>query len=325
MTTRALTVAAVQSTPVFLDRDATLERLVSEVAAAAAAGARLVVFPEAILPGYPDWVWRTPAWRDGELYERLFDQAVEIPGPVTEVLGAAARDAGAWVVVGVTERVRSGTLYNTLLYLDPEGAVAGVHRKLLPTGGERTVWGSAPASAPTVVDTGVARLGGLICWENLMPLARAATYEAGVDVYLAPTWDNSDAWLSTLRHIAREGRVYVVGTNTCLHGRDVRAAQPGLTAGLYSDDEGDWCSRGNTAVIGPDGTVLAGPLVGEAGMLVVTLDLDALRLARRQFDPVGHYARPDAFQLVVNSDNFGLTSGSEGRRVAHDLCPPRSA
>lgn len=292
-------VAAVQATPVFLDRDATVARVVTEAATAAAAGADLVVFPEAFVPGYPDWVWRTPPWRDTNLYQRLYDQAVEIPGPVTEAIGAAARDAGVHVAVGVTERARSGSLYNTLLYLDPTGAVAGVHRKLVATGGERTVWGPGPVAPPTIVDIGGVRVGGLICWENLMPLARTAIYEAGVDVFLAPTWDNSDAWLATLRHIAREGAVFVVGVNSCLHGRDVLATVSD-DAGMWTGDDDDWCSRGGSAVVGPSGAVLAGPLWEETGSLVVELDLGSLAIARRQFDAVGHYGRPDAYELVVH-------------------------
>ena len=294
-----VTVAAVQTTPVFLDREATLDVLVGEVERAAAHGAQLVVFPEAIVPGYPDWVWRRPAWSDGDWYDRLFDQAVDVPGPATDRLGEAARQAGVWIAVGVNERVRSGTLYNTLVYLDPAGQVAGAHRKLLPTGGERTVWGRGDGSSLTVVDAGFARVGGLLCWENLMPLARAAMYERGVDIYLAPTWDNSDAWLSSLRHIAREGRMFVIGTNTCLRGSDIPRSLPGA-ADLYGGDD-DWLSRGNTAVVGPDGDVLAGPLVEEPGMLVARLDLGRLRRARREFDPVGHYARPDVFSLAVRN------------------------
>ena len=295
----SVTVAAVQAAPVLLDRDATVDLLVGHVEEAAAAGARLVVFPEAVVPGYPDWVWRTAAWNDRGWYERLFDQAVEIPGPVTERLGAAARAAGAWLVVGVTERVASGTLYNTLVYLDPSGDVAGIHRKLVLTGGERTVWGPGDGSTLTVVDTAFGRVGGLICWENLMPLARAALWAQGVGIYVAPTWDNSDSWLSTLRHIAREGRCFVVGTNSCLRGSDVPRTLPGADA-LYGG-ETDWLSRGNTAVVGPDGTVLAGPLVGETGILTVTLDLGDLPRARREFDVVGHYARPDVFDFSVRA------------------------
>ena len=304
-----VTVAAVQSTPVFLDRDATVERLIVSITEASAAGARLIVFPEAIVPGYPDWVWRTPAWSDRDWYERLHDQAVDIPGPVTDALGAAARDAGAWIAVGVTERVRSGTLYNTLLYLDPTGSVAGVHRKLMPTGGERTVWGPAPTATFPVLDTNFGRVGGLLCWENLMPLARTALYQQSVDIYLAPTWDNSDAWISTLRHIAREGRVFVIGTNTCLHARDVPRSLPGADE-LYSNDDGDWASRGNTIVVGPDGSVLAGPITERAGMLVVELDLALLTTERRQFDPVGHYARGDIFNFTVNTVGTAEISGT---------------
>jgi nitrilase len=294
-----VTVAAVQATPAFLDRDATVALLAADIARAAASGAELVVFPEAIVPGYPDWVWRTAAWSDDEWYRRLHDQAVDVPGPATAQLGAAAREAGVWVAVGVTERVRSGTLYNTLVYINPAGEVAGRHRKLIPTGGERTVWGHGDGSTLTVVDTDFGRVGGLICWENLMPLARSAMYQQGIDIYLAPTWDNSDSWISTLRHIAREGRVFVIGTNSCLRGSDVPRYLPGA-AELYGGDD-DWMSRGNTVIVGPDGSVLAGPLIGEAGMLVTKLDLGELTLARRQFDPIGHYARPDVFQLSVTT------------------------
>lgn len=323
-----LTVAAVQPTPVFLDRDATVERLVLCVKEAAAAGARLIVFPEAIVPGYPDFVWRLPAWQDRAWYERLHDQAVDIPGPVTEALGAAAAEAGAWVAVGVTERTRSGTLYNSLLYLSPEGAVAGVHRKLLPTGGERTVWGCGDGSTLTAIDTDFGRIGGLLCWENLMPLARAAMYQQGIDILLAPTWDNSDAWISTLRHVAREGRVFVVGTNTCLHSRDIPRSLPGADELYPLDDDDDWLARGNTAIVAPDGTVLAGPLTGQAGMLITTIDLSELTAARREFDPVGHYARPDVFQLtvhrphptstIVGEDPVGAFLGAIEAAVVHE-------
>lgn len=312
--TGSVTVAAVQSTPVFLDRDATVERLVAEIADAAAHGAQLVVFPEAVVPGYPDWVWRRPAWSDGALYRRLHEQAVDVPGPVTTSLGAAARAAGVWVAVGVTERVPSGSLYNTLLYFDPEGGVAGVHRKLVPTGGERTVWSNGVGPSLTVVSTTFGRVGGLTCWENLMPLARAAVYAQDVDVYLAPTWDDSDVWLSTLRHIAREGRVFVVGTNTCINGADVPRSLPGSEE-IYGAAD-DWMSRGGTAIVGPDGGVLAGPLVGRPGVLLATLDLGEIAEARRQFDLNGHYARPDVLRLDVHTAGTtwsGARGGTEGR------------
>jgi nitrilase len=293
----AVVVAAVQATPVFLDRGATVEKVVELTAEAAAEGAGLVAFPEAFVPTYPDWVWRTPAWRDGVFYEALEREAVTVPSAATDRMGEAARAAQAWLTVGVNERV-GGTLYNTLLYFAPDGTLAGRHRKLIATGGERTIWGQGDGSTLPVLDTPFGRLGGLICWENYMPLARAALYARGVDVYLAPTWDTSDCWLATLRHIAKEGRVVVVGTNSFLRGTDVPATLPGRDD-LYGGED-DVLSRGGTAIIGPDGTVLAGPLRGEEGILYAGVDHRATALSRREFDPVGHYARPDVFGLSVD-------------------------
>ena len=292
--------AAVQATPVFLDREATVDKACGLVAKAAAEGAGLIVFPEAFIPTYPDWVWRTAPWSDGDWYRLFLDQTVEVPSATTDRLGDAAREAGAWVAVGINERDRaSTTVYNTLLYLAPDGSVAGAHRKLMPTGGERTVWGTGDGSTLTVLPTTFGRLGGLICWENYMPLARAAMYAQGVDVYLAPTWDNSDTWVATLRHIAKEGRVFVIGTNCCLRGSDVPAHLPRRDE-LYGGDD-DWLSRGNTAIVGPNGELLAGPLVETEGILYAELDVAQLHASRRQFDPVGHYARPDVFHLEVDT------------------------
>jgi nitrilase len=292
-------VAAVQATPVFLDRAATIEKVVELTAKAAAEGAGLVVFPEAFVPTYPDWVWRTPAWSDGPWYEALLRESVTVPSAATDRMGEAARQAQAWLAVGVNERSPGGgTLYNTLLYFAPDGTLAGRHRKLIATGGERTIWGQGDGSTLTVLDTAFGRLGGLICWENYMPLARAAMYALGVDVYLAPTWDTSDCWLASLRHIAKEGRVFVIGTNSYLRGSDVPAELPGRDA-LYGGDE-DFLSRGGTAIVGPDGTVLAGPLHGAEGILYAEIDSAAARLSRREFDPIGHYARADVFTLTVD-------------------------
>ncbi len=292
--------AAVQATPVFLNRDATVERVVELTGKAAAEGAGLVVFPEAFVPTYPDWVWRAPAWRDGPWYRRLADQAVAVPSPATRRLGQAARDAGAWLAVGVNERDHhDATLYNTLLYFAPDGTIVGRHRKLVATGGERTIWGHGDGSTLTVLDTPFGRLGGLICWENYMPLARAALYAHGLDIHLAPTWDTSDTWVATLRHIAKEGRVFVVGTTSYLRGCDVPAGLPDRD-GLYGGAEDSLC-RGGTAIVGPDGALLAGPVYGREEILYAELDVVEARLARREFDPVGHYARPDVFTLTVDT------------------------
>lgn len=297
--TGTIVVAAVQASPVFLDREATVEKACALVGDAAREGAGLVVFPEAFVPGYPDWVWRTPAWRDGALYRRLWDQSVSLGDDATRRLGEAAAAAGAWVAVGVNERDgASATLYCTLLYIAPDGSLAGSHRKLMPTGGERTVWGTGDGSTLTVVDAGIARVGGLICWENYMPLARAAMYAQGVEIFLAPTWDNSDTWVATLRHIAKEGRVYVIGTNTCMRASDIAQDVPRRDE-LWGGED-DWLSRGNSAIVGPDGEVVAGPLREQEGILYAELDIARLRTHRREFDPVGHYARPDVFRLQVD-------------------------
>jgi nitrilase len=295
-------VAAVQAAPVLLDRDATIDRVVAMSEKAAGEGARLVAFPEAFVPGYPDWVWRTRPWdrHATALYARLFDQAVVVGSPATDKLGATARRLGIWLSVGIDEREATGsTLYNTLLHFAPDGALAGRHRKLMATGGERLVWGMGDGSGLTVMETAFGRLGGLICWENYMPLARAALYGQGIDVYLAPTWDNSDVWVPTLRHIAKEGRVYVLGITACIRGADVPPDLPGRQD-LYRDED-DWLSEGNTVIVGPDGDVLAGPLIGEEGVLYADIDAQRARAARHQFDPVGHYSRSDVLRLAVDT------------------------
>jgi nitrilase len=302
--------AAVQAAPAFLDRDATIDKAMRLTKEAGGQGARLVAFPETFVPAYPDWVWRARPWADGpsDWYARLLDQSVVVPSPATDALADAAEEAGCYVSIGVNEREQHGsTLYNTQLWFGPEGTLLGKHRKLMPTGGERLVWGMGDGSGLVVFDTELGRLGGLTCWENYMPLARYVLYDQGIDVYVAPTWDNSDVWVPTLRHIAKEGRVYVIGVNFCLRGTDI----PDDIAGrdeLYGGEE-DWLAKGNSAIVGPDGEVLAGPLVGEEGIVYAEVDIARARAARRQFDPVGHYARPDVFRLVVDrSPNRAVTA-----------------
>jgi nitrilase len=299
----ALIVAAVQDSPVFLDRAATIARVDELTGKAAAEGAGLVVFPEAFVPTYPDWIWRTKPW-DGEataLYGRLVDQAVVVPSAATVELGRIAAAHGVYLVVGVNELAPNGgsTLYCSLLYFDPAGELVSRHRKLMPTGGERLVWGQGDGSTLGVIDTPFGRVGGLICWENYMPLARAAMYAQGVDLYLAPTWDDSDDWLVTMRHIAREGRCYVLSVNTCMRASDVPADAPGRDE-LYAGGDDDWMSRGNAVIVDPTGQVLAGPLCGEPGILYAEIDPARPRAERMQFDPVGHYSRPDVLRLLVD-------------------------
>lgn len=291
-------VAAVQATPAYLDRDATLRVVAEHITEAGADGADLVVFPESFVPGYPDWLWRQNPWSDADWYARFQDQAVEVPGPALDTACEAAANAGTWVALGITERSPSGTLYNAVVYIDATGAIAGLHRKLVPTGAERLVWANGQGPMLTVIDIDGIRVGSLICWENYMPLARAALYEQGIDVLLAPTWDNSDTWVPTLRHIAKEGRVFVVGVTAFLRGCDVPRDLPGADD-IYGGTE-DLLSQGNSSLVAPGGELLAGPLVGEDGHVTATLDLDLIAAGRRAFDPTGHYARPDVLSLSTN-------------------------
>ncbi len=290
--------AAVQGTPAYLDRAATVDIVVEHVHRAGIDGADLVVFSESFVPGYPDWVWRRRPWDDDEWYARFEDQAVEIPGLALDKVCAAADAAATWVALGITERGSSGTLYNAVVYIDSSGRIAGLHRKLVVTGGERLVWGNGRGPMLTVVDIGGVRVGSLICWENYMPLARMALYEQGIDVLLAPTWDNSPEWVPTLRHIAKEGRVFVVGVTAYLLAGDVPRDLPDAYE-LYGDPD-HHLSRGNTTIVAPGGEVLQGPLVGERGTLTAVLDLDRIAAGRRAFDPIGHYARPDVLALVTH-------------------------
>ncbi len=293
-----LTVAAAQYAPVLLDLDGTLDRVAEISRDAAAQGVGLLVFPETFVPGYPDWVWRARPW-DGasqRLYARFAAAAVEVPGPAADRLGAIARENGLMLAIGVTERAGT-TLYNAMLWFDPEGNLVHRHRKLMPTGGERLVWGYGDGSTLTVLDTPVGRLGGLICWENYMPLARAALYGQGVEVYLAPTWDTSDVWVPTLQHIAKEGRCFVVGVCQAIRVADLPADLPARDE-LWKGD--DWLARGLSTIVAPGGEILAGPLVETEGLVIATIDTARVAQARGMFDAVGHYGRPDVLSLHVD-------------------------
>jgi nitrilase len=297
-------VVVVQAAPVLFDREATLDKACRLAAEARAEGARLVLFPEAFVPAYPRGLGfgmvvgqRSEAGR--RLWERYCDNAVDVPGPATEKLGEAARAVGAYMAIGVIERdeVSGGTLYCTLLYFGPDGQLLGKHRKLKPTGSERLIWGEGDGSTLTTVPTPFGTVGGLICWENYMPLARMAMYGKGVDLYLAPTADQRDTWQATLRHIACEGRCFVLASNQYV----TRSMYPDdLEASEELDGQPEVMCRGGSAIVSPLGEVLAGPLFGEEGLLAAELDLGEVARSRLDFDVVGHYARPDVFQLTVN-------------------------
>jgi nitrilase len=287
-------VACVQAEPVTFDRAATIEKLGRLTAEAAAGGAQLALFPETFVPVYPSnrWARHLAHGTEGaELFARLAQQSVEVPGPHSDALGAAAQDAGLWLAVGVNELER-GTIYNSLLVYAPDGALVLHHRKLVPTNHERLVWGAGDGRGLETVDAGFAKLGGLICWENLMPLARFALYERGVEIYLAPTADDSDSWHDSIRHIAREARAFVL---SCCTYQRASSYPPDVP--LAAGDE--LVGRGGSAIVAPDGSYLAGPLWDEEGILYADLDPTALYAARQRFDPAGHYHRPDILSLTV--------------------------
>jgi nitrilase len=303
----AVRVAVVQHPPVLLDRAATLARGVELLGEAARAGARLISFPETWVPGYPEWLWRLRPGGDyaltGEIHARLLDSAVDLDAGQLQPLQDAAREHGVTVLVGVHERdgrFSRGTLYNTAVLVGPDGAILNRHRKLVPTNPERMVWGQGDGSGLRVVETPVGRVGGLICWENYMPLARFALYAQGLDFYVAPTWDAGSGWVSTMRHIALEGRCWVLGNGTSMRGRDVPADFPSRDE--VFPDQDDWFNPGDSVVIGPDGRIVAGPLRNEHGILYADCDPAAAAAARRTLDVAGHYGRPDIFRLEVRTE-----------------------
>lgn len=295
-----VTVAAVQAAPVVLDREATLGKLESLVTEAADQGAGIIVLPEAFIPAYPASPVFGPVFGGfsdpaaGPVFRRFADNCVEVPSPATERIGKAARRAKAWLCVGVNERTRTGTLHCTLLLFGPDGELRQARRKLVPTHDERMVWGPGPAEAPKAVPTEHGPVGQLVCWENYMPLARFSLYESGERIHLAPTADSTDGWQATLKHIALEGRVFVISCNQFV----TRADYPDdfeLQAALEKAPE--VLCRGGSAIVAPNGTYLAEPLYGRTGILTAELDLGLVTEGRQLLDVAGHYSRPDALRL----------------------------
>ena len=299
-----VTVACVQAEPVILDRDSTIEKLATLAAEAASQGARMLVFPEAFIPVYPSshWARALAGWAEPgakEAFALLARESLEVPGEAAERIGEIARDHEVWLVTGVTERdpAQPGTLYNTLLYHAPDGSLALKHRKLVPTNHERLIWGQGDGGGLRAIETDVGRIGGLICWENYMPLARFSLYESGIEIYVAPTADDGDAWQSTLIHIARESRAFVISPSHFQRASSYPSDFPlvKLLGGV------DVIGRGGSAILAPDGSYLSGPLYDEEGILYAELDPARLDEERQRFDPAGHYHRPDVFSLRVRS------------------------
>jgi nitrilase len=307
-------VACVQAEPVVLDRERTLDKLAVLTAEAKSQGAQLVVFPETFVPAYPSSAWAKflAGWADPRAkgaFAQLARESVEVPGPDADRIGEIARDHEVWLVTGVSERdpERPGTIYNSLLYHSPNGELALHHRKLVPTNHERLIWGQGDGGGLRALATPIGRIGGLICWENYMPLARFALYESGIEIYIASTADDGDAWQATLVHIARESRAFVVSPSHFQRAGSYPEDFPlrDELAGL------DVLGRGGSAILAPDGSYLAGPAYDDEAILYADLDPQRLYEERQRFDPAGHYNRPDVLQLRVTSDPNGPSSPAE--------------
>lgn len=294
-------VAVVQAAPIVFDVERTLAKLQDRTADAAERGARLAVFPEAFVSAYPKGLgfgarMGSRSAEGREEFRRYFDSSIVVPGPATDTIGAAARRHHLFLVVGVIER-DGGTLYCTALFFGPDGTLRGKHRKLMPTALERLVWGQGDGSTLTVLDTEIGRMGAVLCWENYMPLLRMAMYAQGVQLYCAPTVDDRDTWLPSMRHIALEGRCFVLSACQYL----TRADCPPDYAAVQGDDPQTVLIRGGSCIVGPLGEVLAGPCFGSECVLTADLDLDEIARGKLDFDATGHYARPDVFRLHVNT------------------------
>ncbi|MBI2294505.1 MAG: nitrilase [Betaproteobacteria bacterium] len=297
-------VAVVQAGAVPFDTDACVDKAARLIAEAGGGGAKVIVFPEAFIPGYPKGLdfglvvgARDPAGR--EEFRLYFDAAIEVPGPRTARLGEAAAAHNAHVVIGIIER-EGGTLYCTVLFFGPDGELLGKHRKLMPTAMERMIWGFGDGSTLTAVESPYGRIGSVICWENYMPLLRMAMYAKNITLYCAPTADDRDTWIASMRHIALEGRCFVLTACQFLRRKDL----PASVRVSLGDAPDAVLMRGGSAIVGPLGQLLAGPYYEGETILTADLDLDEIGRSRFDFDVTGHYARPDVFQLVVNEQEM---------------------
>ncbi len=307
-------IAAAQAAPVFLNREATVEKACELIAKAGKNGAKLVVFPEAFIAGYPDWIWVVPNGKAAmlnELYAELLENSLTIPSAATKKLCQAAKSAKIHVAIGIHERnteASNASIYNTLLFIDDRGKIMGKHRKLVPTGGERLVWAQGDGSTLNVFDTALGKLGGLICWENYMPLARNAMYSWGTQILAAPTWDKSENWLSSLRFIAREGGMFVVGCCMALRMEDIPVKYEFRK--LYPEGR-EWINTGNSCIINPKGDIIAGPVGMKEEIIYADIDLQLISASKRMFDAAGHYARPDIFKFQVNRNAYPLVKETD--------------
>ncbi|WML27248.1 carbon-nitrogen hydrolase family protein [Neobacillus sp. OS1-33] len=306
-TNQSVRVAVIQAAPVLMDLNATIGKSVKLIREAGKKGANIVVFPEAFIPAYPRGLSfgtvigsRTEDGRKD--WYRYWENSISVPGEATEILGEAAREAGVYLVMGVIERDSEnsgGTLYCSVIFIGPDGLLLGKHRKLKPTAAERIVWGEGDGSTLPVFDTPYGKIGALICWENYMPLARAAMYAQGVQLYITPTADARESWQSTIRHIAMEGRCFVLSCNQYVT-KDMYPEDLACYDDLKSAPE--VMCNGGSAIVGPLGEYISEPVWGKEDIIIADLDMKQIAYSQFDFDPVGHYARPDVFKLLVNNE-----------------------
>jgi nitrilase len=320
-------IAAIQTPSIYLDSMACAQRAAERIAEVAEHGAWLAVFPETFIPGDPLYHdYTAPDSEHFKALERRFaEQAITVPGPETECIAAACRAHHMTVAIGVTERpARAGTLYNTLLYFGPDGMILGRHRKLMPTFNERMVWGMGDGTTLRTIETPHAVVGGLICWENFMPLARTVLYTQGEQIHVAPTLNpGSERWLSAMRQIANEGRMWVISVGCLLRERDL----PPDVAALGLFEKGTVLNAGGSAILNPNSEIVAGPAQGVETILYAEADMAETLYAKRTFDAVGHYGRSDLFGLTLRGVEIPLQIGDSSPMTQmsdHVWCVPQS-
>lgn len=295
-------VAVVQDAPVFFDKEKTIQKISDWAKKGKEQNCHLVLFPESFIPGYPrgfDFGTKVGSRSEAgrELYLEYFKNSIDLESEDLTLLESIAKENNLYLVIGVTEQVKNtGSLYCSMLYISPVNGLLGVHRKIKPTGQERVIWAEADGASLVSFDTPIGKLGGLICWENLMPLARFSMYQQGVEIYLAPTADSRDSWTSMMRHIAMEGKCYVLGCNQffkkSMHTERFQA--------LLENEHEEIC-RGGSIIVGPQGEIIAGPLYDKSGMLTAELDLEKLIANKLDFDAIGHYSRKDIFHIEIKN------------------------
>jgi nitrilase len=301
-------VGLVQDSPVFFDKAKTLDKLEQLTRKYAKQGCELIVFPESFIPGYPRGFTfgakigsRTDAGRS--LYAEYRHNSIDLEGEDLKRVEKLARSENVYLVIGITEKQdTNGSLFCSMIYISPSDGLLGVHRKIKPTGTERIVWAEADGASLVTFQTKIGKLGGLICWENYMPLARMAMYQKGVEIYIAPTADAREAWMATMQHIALEGRCFVLGCNQFF----TKSMVPERFTALVEEEPENMC-RGGSVIVSPLGKVIAGPLFDRPGVLIAELDLEEIILSKLDFDVIGHYARNDIFQFKVpDQPDMGL-------------------